>query len=159
MTAQHSRYRGAREVVLGRTETAAEDYHAGTPKGVSEYLGDIFFSVAHNGLKADFEPRFIQFLRKEQRIGVLEVRRQQLGSDCDNLGFHIKSASAPGPWICAPTKKKPATNYTNCLLNGKDFRANSYYYALNSCSFNTILEPQMNTDERRSVFICVHLWF
>src|SRR5437867_772044 len=88
MTAQHTRYGGAREVVLGRTETAAEDYHAGTRKGVSEYLGDIFFSVAHDGLKADFEPRFIQFLRKEQRIGVLEVWRQQLGSDCDNLGFH-----------------------------------------------------------------------
>jgi len=30
MTPQHSRYRGAREVVLGRTETAAEDYQPGT---------------------------------------------------------------------------------------------------------------------------------
>src|SRR5438093_7522366 len=68
---EYSRDCLTREIVLRWAQTAAQDHEVRTLERRAKNCSEIVLQVPHYGLVVDLESGFVQFLRDEQRIGVL----------------------------------------------------------------------------------------
>ncbi len=90
----------ARPIVLGGTESAHAEDKAGTAEGGPEDAGQVSLVISDDRFEGDFETYRIQAGGQAQRIGVLEIRRQELRADGDDLDLHgppgLRRKAGPG---------------------------------------------------------------
>ena len=109
--AERFRHALAREVVLGRPESAGADQDLGPRQGLLDTLNQAFTVVAHDGFENHFDAQVVQLLGEKEGVGVLAVWRQHFGADRDDLCVHSKQCSktrlfVPDSLWCRPSRKR-----------------------------------------------------
>ena len=79
------------EIVVGRTQTSAEDHKIGgrtaVPlKGIRQSHTEPLVVVPHHGLVVDGDPQRSQSLGEKGGVGIDDIPQKQLGSYAKNLG-------------------------------------------------------------------------
>ena len=83
----------AGEVVFSGAETTHKDDDVGASDCDPGCLGEVLAVIANHGLEGDFDTEAIQLFGEVKRICVLEMRREQLRADGNDLGGHGESVN------------------------------------------------------------------
>ena len=54
-------------------------------------LTEVFLAVAHDGLEGHRDANLVELFGQIEGVGVLAIRREHFGADCDDFGFHGSS--------------------------------------------------------------------
>ncbi len=85
--------RVAREVVLGRTEPAADEHRVAPAQEVAERVDDARLVVADDPMLVGVDPRRRELLADPGAVAVDDLPQQQLGADREYLTSHVVAPS------------------------------------------------------------------
>ena len=60
-------------------------------KGVADGADEILLAVADDGLEGHRDADLVELFGEVEGVGVLAMRREHFGADCDDFGFHESS--------------------------------------------------------------------
>jgi hypothetical protein len=85
---EHPGHRPAGAVILGRSETTAQENEVRALERRSKQIDNVVFLVADDRLQMDLHSCVVEAPCHVKRIGVGVLGCEQLGSHCDYLGLH-----------------------------------------------------------------------